>query len=73
MIALQDFRYKKRHPWSPIATITDIADYQVGYVFSLWPVTIIKVKTSKIMEAPKYVIFIKISSFEYQKAWERHQ
>jgi hypothetical protein len=68
MIDLQNFKYRKRHIWSPIATIIDVADYKVGYIFSLKPfLVIIKIKVSKIMELPKYVTFIKIFSFEYQK------
>ena len=67
MSAFEDFRFKKRHRWSPATTIIDAADYPVGYIFSLWPITIFKIKTSKIMETPKYVTFIKIFNTEYQK------
>jgi hypothetical protein len=67
MFALEDFKYTKRHQWSPITTITDVADYPVGYVFSLWPITIFKLKVSKIMDAPRYVTIIKIFGLEYQK------
>jgi hypothetical protein len=67
MIALEEFRYRKRHRLSPVTTIIDIADYKVGWIFSLWPITIFKLKTSKIMDAPKYVTFIKVFNSEYQK------
>jgi hypothetical protein len=67
MRALEDFRFVKRHIWSPITTIIDIADYKVGWVLSIWPITIVKIKVSKIMEAPKYVTFIKIFGIDYQK------
>jgi hypothetical protein len=67
MYSLPDsFRCQRRGPF--ITTIIDIADYKVGYIFSLWPITIIKVKVSKIMDAPRYVTFIKIFGIEYQKA-----
>jgi hypothetical protein len=53
---------------SPTTTIIDIADYKVGWIFSLWPIiTIMKVKTSKIMETPKYITIIKIFGTEYVK------
>jgi hypothetical protein len=69
MIALQDFRYEKRHMWSPITTIIDVADYQVGYILSLGQfITIFKLKTSKIMQSPKYVTIIKIFGVELEKA-----
>jgi hypothetical protein len=62
------FRFIKRHKWSPVTTIVDIADYKVGWIFSLWPImTIMKVKTSKIMEAPKYVTVIELFGTEYAK------
>jgi hypothetical protein len=67
MFALEDFRYTKRARWSPFTTIADVADYPVGYVFSLWPITIFKLKVSKIMDAPRYVTIIKIFGLEYQK------
>jgi hypothetical protein len=68
MLALENYKYEKRSKLSPITTITDIADYKVGYIFSLWPVTIVKIKTSKIMEAPRYMTVIKIFGTEYKKA-----
>jgi hypothetical protein len=68
MIALEDFRYVKRHIWSPVTTIIDVADYKVGYVFCVWPITIIKIKTSKIMDTPRSVTLIKIFGMEYRKA-----
>jgi hypothetical protein len=64
-----EFRYRKRYRWSPVTTVIDIAAYRVGWIFSLWPIiTIMKVKTSKIMETPKYLTIIKIFETEYQRA-----
>jgi hypothetical protein len=68
MIALQDFHYRKRHQWSPITTILDVADYKVGYIFSMWPITVFKLKVSKLMDSPKYVTVIKIFGLEFEKA-----
>jgi hypothetical protein len=69
MLVLEDFRYKKRHKWSTITTIIDVADYEVGWTFSLRPfITIFKLKTSKIMDSPKYVTIIKIFGLEFEKA-----
>ena len=63
------FKYQRRSRLSPITTILDIADYKVGWIFSMRPfVTIIKIKTSKVMETPKYVTIIKIFGTEYRKA-----
>jgi hypothetical protein len=67
MIALEDFRYTKRASWWPFTTIIDVADYQVGWIFSMWPITIFKLKTSKLMDTPKYVTIIKIFGLEFQK------
>jgi hypothetical protein len=59
----------RRHRLSPFTSIIDIADYRVGWIFSLWPIiTIMKVKTSKIMETPNHITIIKIFGIEYQKA-----
>jgi hypothetical protein len=66
MFALEDFRYYKRR-WSPFTTVVDVADYKVGWIFSLWPITIFKLKTSKIMDAPKYVTIVKVFGTEYQR------
>jgi hypothetical protein len=64
----ETFKFKKRHRLSPVTDILDIADYKIGYIFSIWSfITIIKLKTSKIMEAPRYVTLIKIFNTEYQK------
>jgi hypothetical protein len=50
-------------------SLLDIADYKVGWIFSMRPfITIIKVKTSKIMENPKYATIIQIFGIEYRKA-----
>ena len=64
----ESFKYRKRSRLSPIITILDNADYKIGWIFSMRPfVTIIKIKTSKIMETPKYVTIIRIFGTEYQK------
>jgi hypothetical protein len=63
------FKFKRRYKWSPFITITDIADYKVGWIFALYPFfMIMKLKTSKIMEAPKYQTFIEIFGIAYQRA-----
>ena len=67
MIALQNFRYEKRAKWSPFTTIIDVADYPVGWLFFMWPITIFKLKTSKIMQSPKYLTIIKIFGLEFEK------
>jgi hypothetical protein len=68
MIALDDsFKYRKRHRLSPVTAIIDVADYQVGYVLTLPFIKIIKVRTSKIMECPKYMTFVNIFGIEYSK------
>jgi hypothetical protein len=68
MMALDNsFKYRKRHTWSPVIAILDIADYQVGYVLSLPFIKIVKVRTSKIMQSPKYVTVINICGIEYHK------
>ena len=59
-IVHNSYKYKKRHSWSPITYILDIADYKIGWIFRLPFVKIIKVKTSKIMETPKYATIIEI-------------
>ena len=65
----ETFRFRKRSKLSPITTIIDIADYEVGWIFSMRPfLTIIKIKTSKIMQAPKYATFIRVFGMEFQKA-----
>jgi hypothetical protein len=62
----ETFKFKKRHRLSPVTDILDTAE--IGYIFSIWSfITIIKLKTSKIMEAPRYVTLIKIFNTEYQK------
>jgi hypothetical protein len=68
MIALEDYKYRKRHTWSPITTIVDIGGYRVGYIFSLWPITVFKLKISKITQKDKYVTIIKIFGLEFEKA-----
>jgi hypothetical protein len=65
----ESFKYRRRFRSWPIITILDIADYEIGWIFSMRPfLTIIKIKTSKIMQAPKYVTIIKIFGTEYRKA-----
>jgi hypothetical protein len=61
-------KFMKRHRGSPVTTILDIADYKRGYVFSIPFLTIMKIKTSTIMESPKYMTLIKIFGTEYVKA-----
>ena len=64
----ETFKFKKRHRLSPVTEILDIADYKIGYILSIWPfITIIKLKTSKIMEAPRYTMVIKIFGTEMVK------
>jgi hypothetical protein len=66
MIALDEtFKYRKRHQLSPITTILDIADYKVGWIFSMRFVKILKLKVSKIMDSPRYLIVISIFNIEY--------
>ena len=61
LILHEGFKYKKRFRLWPVATITDIADYKIGWIFTLRPFfIIIKVKVSKIMDAPRYITVIEI-------------
>jgi hypothetical protein len=63
----ENFKYRRRFRLSPVITILDIADYEVGWIFSLRPfLTIIKIKTSKIMEAPKYITIIEVFGTAYR-------
>ena len=32
-IVHDSYKYKKRHSWSPITYILDIADYKIGWIF----------------------------------------
>ena len=55
----------------------DVADYPVGWMFNLPPgtkpgsiFTIIKIKTSRWMDSPKYLIVISFFGHEFWK-WER--
>ena len=62
----ESFKFRKRFKLWPITIINDVADYKIGWIFSIKPfITIIKVKTSKIMEAPKYITVIGIFGYEY--------
>ena len=64
----EEFKYKKRR-FSPLVTITDVADYPIGYIFTLWPfLLIIKVKVSKIMQSPKYIMIIEIFGRRFERA-----
>ena len=64
----ETFKFHKRTRLSPITNILDLADYKIGWIFSVWPVlTIIKLKTSKIMQAPKYMTVISIFGYEFVK------
>jgi hypothetical protein len=65
MIDLDDFHFQKGHF---VTYIIDVADYKVGYMFSVPFLTIFKIKTSKIMESPKYMTIIKLFGTEYIKA-----
>jgi len=67
MIALENFRYQKPFALWPVTKIIDVADYQIGYIFSFWPITVFKLRTSKIMESPKYTTIIKIFGLEFEK------
>jgi hypothetical protein len=62
MINLDDFHFQKG---LFVTWILEVADYQVGYMFSLWPITIFKIKTSQIMDSPKFVTIVKIFGTEY--------
>jgi hypothetical protein len=62
------FRYLRRNKLSPFINIIDIADYRVGWIFSVPCLKILKIKTSKIMESPKYVTIIKIFNLEFARA-----
>ena len=64
----ETLKFYKRTRLSPITNILDLADYKIGWIFSVWPVlTITKLKTSKIMEAPKYMTVISIFGREFVK------
>jgi hypothetical protein len=64
VLNLDDFHFQKR---LFVTLILDAADYRVGYIFSMPFVKILKVKTSTIMESPKYLTIIKIFNREYVK------
>jgi hypothetical protein len=66
MLKLPDtFKYRKRSRLSPVTTIVDIADYKVGYIFSVWPIKIIKIKVSKIMEREDHIMVMSIFGREF--------
>jgi hypothetical protein len=68
MVALDPtFQFKKRHKLSPVTHILDIADFKVGWIFTVPFVKILKIKTSKIMQKDKYLTIIKIFNREYVK------
>jgi hypothetical protein len=58
------FKYMKRHRWSPITHILDIADYQRGFLLNLPGFKMLKIKTSKIMQKDKYLIVVSIFGFD---------
>ena len=69
LILHEEFKYRKRHRFWPFVTVTDMADFKIGWIFTLWPFfMIIKVKVSKIMDAPKYVTIIEIFGRTYSQA-----
>ena len=68
LILHEEFKYRRRR-FSPIVSITDVAYYEVGWIFTLRPFfMIIKVKISKVMDAPKYVTIIEICGRTYSRA-----
>lgn len=65
MLNLDDFHFQKRFL---VTWILDVGDYRVGYIFSMPFFKILKIKTSKIMESPKYLTIIKIFNQEFTGA-----
>jgi hypothetical protein len=56
------YKYIKHWFW-PIITIRDMAGYQRGWIFAFWFIKIMKLKTSKIMESPRYITIIEIFNY----------
>ena len=54
------FKLWKRHKWSPMCHILDMADYNYGYFLSLPGFKVLKFKTSKIMQKEDWIIVISI-------------
>jgi hypothetical protein len=67
LILDDSFHLKKRFWWSPTTWILDGADYPRGFLFNIPGFKLLKIKTSKIMESPRYVTIIKIFNLEFLK------
>jgi hypothetical protein len=71
MYVLDDsFSLRKR---GPMTTILDIAGYKHGYLFSFWPLKILKVKTSKVMETSKFLTVINLFGKDIIVKEEEHR
>jgi hypothetical protein len=66
LILDDSYRFQKRW-WSPVTHILDAADYRRGFLFNLPGVKVLKIKTSKSMESPRYLTIIKIFTLEFVK------
>jgi hypothetical protein len=67
LILDDSYHFSKRFWWSPTTWILDAADYRRGYLFNIPGFKVLKIKTSKIMESPRYVTIIKIFNREFMK------
>jgi hypothetical protein len=68
LILDDSFHFQKRFWWSPTTWILDAADYPRGYLFKIPGFALLKLKISKLMEAPKYVTVVKIFRWEFERA-----